>query len=139
MKPAIIFPDAMKAVVDVIRQQLTQTSLPVAQSATVGTRVPVTTAAERSSLPYVLVRLDGSALNRQVDEVASIRIAIWHTTEANGLALAQIIRALLLAYPGDNSIRAINPLTGPIPTSDPESGDPLSSFTVAVRLRPSNL
>lgn len=139
MKQAIVFPDAMLATVTVLRTRLATLSQTYAAGVTVGTKVPADKSLNKTHLPYILVRLDGSTLRQQVDEEATVRISVWHTTEAKGLALAQACRALLLSYGGGTDIRVITPLTGPIPTSDPESGDPLSSFTVAVRLRPSTL
>lgn len=139
MKPAIIFPDAMLAVVEVLRDKLDHVDQAYAQGVTVGTRVPNDKSIDAPSLPYVMVRLDGSSLTQRVDEEALIRIAVWHTSESKGISLAQAARAVLLAYEGGQKIRVINPLTGPVPTSDPESGEPLSSFTVAVKLRPTNL
>lgn len=137
MKPMIIFPDAMLAVVETLRDRLEM--IEQGAGVKVGTKVPFDRSLDKSNLPYVLVRLDGSTLSRQVDESATVRVSIWHTTEAKGLALAQACRALLLSYEGGAKIRVITPLTGATPSSDPESGDPLSSFTVAVRLRPSTL
>lgn len=137
MKPLIVFPDAMLAVVETLRDRLEM--IDEGAQVTVGTKVAFDRSLDKSNLPYVLVRLDGSTLSRQVDEEATVRVSVWHSTEAKGLALAQACRALLLSYEGGAKIRVITPLTGAIPTSDPESGDPLSSFTVAVRLRPSTL
>lgn len=140
MKPRVVFPDPMLAVVNILRTRLA--SLPssaAATGATVGTRVPVDKTLDKTYLPFILVRLDGSTLNHRVDEEATIRVSVWHDSEAKGIALAQACRAILLSYEGGSEIRVATPLTGVIPTSDPESGDPLSSFTVAVRLRPSTL
>ena len=139
MKPAIIFPDAMLAVVEVLRDKLDNLDPSYAAGVTVGTKVPNDKSIDAPQLPYVMVRLDGSSLTQRVDEEATIRVAVWHTSEALGLALAQAARAVLLAFEGSAKIRVINPLSGVIPTSDPESGEPLSSFNVAVKLRPTNL
>lgn len=139
MKPRIIFPDAQLAVVTLLRTLLTPLSQNYTLGFTVGTKVPDNRSIDKSYLPYILVRLDGSLTNHRVDEDATIRISVWHKTEAQGLALAQACRALLTSYEGGSQIRVITPLTGPVPTSDPESGDPLSSFTVSVRLKPSTL
>lgn len=139
MKPTLIFPDAMLAVIEVLRDKLADVDASYAQGFKVGTKVPNDKSLDAPSLPYILVRLDGSTLTQQVNEEASIRISVWHKTEAKGLALAQAARAVLLSYEGGAKIRVINPLTGVIPTSDPESGEPLSSFTVAAKLRPTNL
>lgn len=139
MKPTIIFPDAMLAVVEVLRDRLELVDQTYVEGFTVGTKVPADKSLDKRVLPYILVRLDGSTLTQQVNEEATIRISVWHSTEAKGIALAQACRALLLSYGGGAKIRVIQPLTGTIPSSDPESGDPLSSFTVAVSLRPFTL
>ena len=139
MKPTIIFRDAMLAVIEVLKSKLDTVSSEYVTTYTIGTRVPGDKSLDKSTLPYILVRLDGSSLSKVVDEEATIRVAVWHSSEAKGLQLAQVIRALLLSYEGDSKIRAIQSLTGTVPASDPESGDPLSSFTVAVRLRPITL
>lgn len=139
MKPAIIFPDAMLAVIEALKLKLDLVSNEYVTNYTIGTRVPGDKSLDKSTLPYILVRLDGSTLSRVVDETATVRVAVWHISESKGLALAGVLRALLLSYEGDSKIRAIQSLTGIIPSSDPESGDPLSSFTVAVHLRPLTL
>jgi hypothetical protein len=139
MKPTIIFPDPMLAVVEVLRDRLEMVDQTYVEGFTVGTKVPADKSIDKKFLPYILVRLDGSTLTQQVNEEATIRISVWHRTEAQGIALAQACRALLLSYGGGAKIRVTKPLTGTIPSSDPESGDPLSSFTVAVVLRPSTL
>lgn len=139
MKPSIIFPDAQLAVVETLRERLEMVDQSYVAGFTVGTKIASDRSLDNPSLPYILVRLDGSSLTQRVDEEATVRVAVWHTSEAQGLALAQACRALLLSYEGGAKIRVITPLSGAVPTSDPESGDPLSSFTVAVRLRPSTL
>lgn len=139
MKPAITFPDAMLAVVETLRDRLELVDQAYVTGVSVGTKVPTDKSLDKKQLPYVLVRLDGSSLAHQVNEEATIRVSVWHSTEAKGIALAQACRALLLSFEGDARIRVIKPLSGVIPTSDPESGDPLSTFTVAVSLRPFNL
>lgn len=139
MKPRIIFPDAQLAIVTLLREQLATLDFTYVDGFTVGTKVPGDKSLDDSHLPYILVRLDGALTSKRVDEDATIRISVWHKTEAQGLALAQACRALLTSYEGGSTIRVITSLTGPVPTSDPESGDPLSTFTVAVRLRPTTL
>lgn len=139
MKPIITFPDAMLAVVEALRDRLELVDQAYAQGTTVGTKVPTDKSLDKKHVPYILVRLDGSTLTQQVNEEATIRVSVWHSTEAKGIALAQACRALLLSFEGNAQIRVCKPLSGVIPTSDPESGDPLSSFTVAVSLRPLTL
>lgn len=129
----------MLAVIEALKIKLELVSSEHVTTYTIGTRIPGDKSLDKASLPYILIRLDGSTLDRVVDETATIRVAVWHTSEAKGLALCQVLRALLLSYEGDSKIRAVQSLTGTIPASDPESGDPLSSFTVAVHLRPITL
>lgn len=90
-------------------------------------------------LPYVAIRLDRSVPRLRVLQTATIRVSVWHTSEALGLALAQSLHAVLLAYAGGDAIRNVGELAGPVPTEDPDTGAPLSFFTVAARLRPTPL
>jgi hypothetical protein len=138
-KPLVVFPDAQLAVVQLLRTKLAARTDSVATGAVVGTMMPDGKEPSPRSAPYIMVRLDGTSTRYPVDETADMRVAVWHSSEAKSLALAQLCRALLLAHAGSEQIRVVSPLTGPIPASDPESGDPLSSFTVAVRLRPNPL
>lgn len=126
---AVTFPDAMAAVLAILR--------PVMPTIAFGNVQPE----DRTDrpVPYVMVRLDGTTTDYPVNETATIRVAVWHRTEAEGLALIQAIRAVLCSYPGGSEVRSIRPLTGPLPTLDPDTGSPLSSITVAVRLRPTSL
>jgi hypothetical protein len=138
-KPLVVFPDAQLAIVELLRAELADRTESFAGNAVVGTIMPNGDDPNPKSAPYIMVRLDGTSTRYPVDETADIRVAVWHSSEAKSLALAQLCRALLLAHAGSQTIRVVTPLTGPIPASDPESGDPLSSFTVAARLRPNPL
>lgn len=132
MKPAVIFPDPMLAALTVLRS--------AHFDVTFGTRLPDDFAPDdKPQLPYAVVRVDNVSTRYPVVEQATVRVSVWHNDDAAGLALAQRLRATLLAYPGDTDVRSFAVLTGPVPTSDPESGDPLSYFTVAARLRPTTL
>lgn len=126
---AVTFPDAMLAVLNIIR--------PVMPTVRFGTALFQDT--PDKPVPYVMVRLDGSATSYPVVETATIRLSVWHKTEAEALALAQQLRGVLCGYPGGSHVRSIAPLAGAIPTLDPDNGLPLSSFTVAARLRPTTL
>lgn len=137
MRPTILYPDPMLAAVAIVRSLLSSREEPEASGVTVGTRVPRSGA---PPLPFVLVRSDGNVSGaNQAEERASIRLSIWHRSEEEGIALASLARALLLAYPGGPDVRSFGRLTGPIPSEDPETGAPLSYFTVAARLRPTTL
>lgn len=135
----IIFPDAMLSVIEYLRPRLESNTDPLFNSISVGTRIPYQRSESNPSLPFVLVRLDGSVLNYRVDEVATIRIAIWHKSEDKAIALAQRVRAILLDFVSGEKIRTISSLGGISSASDPESETPFSVFTVAVRLRPQTI
>jgi hypothetical protein len=135
-KPTILYPDGMKAAIVAVRSVLSGRSEPYASGVTVSAKVP---RPGTPPTPFVLIRLDGTAGTSPLAERATIRASVWHDSEEDGLALANLLRALLLAYPGDGSLHGFSRLTGPIPTEDPESGRPLTYFTVAARLRPETL
>jgi hypothetical protein len=88
------------------------------------------------TLPYVRVSVDSTAIPWQVQETVNARIAVWHDTEAEGELLARRLRSLLLAFPGNAAMRRPLPGTGPTSTTDPDTGRPLSAFTITARLRP---
>lgn len=131
---SVVFPDPMLAAVTYLRTALAARSETVADGALVGTRLPTD-----GQLPYVSVRLQGASLDYRIAETASLRVTVWHTSEARALALAQLCRALLLAHPGDSDVRNYSPGTGPFPAADPDNGDALASFTVAARMRPTTI
>lgn len=127
--PLTTFPDSQLAIIELLRAQLDA-------SVTVSARVPGTQSLDASSLPLVVVRLDAAELKYPVLETVTIRVSVWHSSELDALALAQAARAELLSYGGGSKVRAILPGSGPIPTTDPESGDSVAFFTVSAYMRP---
>lgn len=94
------------------------------------------------ALPYVAVKIDGTRVRagaNRTDREASLRVSVWHSTEAKSLALAEKVLAILAAFEGDANVRKFQERTAPLPTTDPDSGSPLSFFIVAARLRPTTL
>ena len=132
-RPLVTFPDARMTTLAVLRASDRLTGVEF------GTKPYDVEAADPPALPYAAVALDGARGQWPVVQVATIRVSVWHETEAEGEALAALVRAVLLAYSGDTDVRSFGELTGPIPTTDPDSGGPLSFFTVAARLRPITL
>lgn len=139
MKPAVVFPDARKATLDVIRAAL-PAYVEGLTASNFGTILPDVEETGGPPLPYVYVAHDGTPSSRYVvTESATIRVVVWHGSDDRALALAQVVRALLLSYEGGPDVRSFGRLAGPLPTTDPASGSPLAYFTVAARLRPSTL
>ncbi|UIW13265.1 tail terminator [Arthrobacter phage Crewmate] len=128
----ILFPDPQKAVVDVLKLVLMGRPEAVAQGVKVSTKPPSGTA---PTLPYVQVRSDGRFRDARLNGRASVRIIVWHEDEGLGEELAGLCEALLLAATSPE-IRGFSPLTGPMPTGDPDTGAPMSYFTLSARLRP---
>lgn len=135
MTESFAFPDAMAEVASILRDVLTDSENDEAEGATVGTSIPWTRGNGAPELPYVLVRHDGARIQQRVVENVTIRVAVYHRTEYLGHALAQLCRRILVEHSG-GAVRGIRPLTGPFMTSDPDSGSPLSFFTISVRTRP---
>lgn len=137
MDTAILFPDAQRAARDLLRALLAGRSEPEAAGVTVSTR-GLPGADEDRSLPYVQVRSDGKFRNSRLDGRATIRVIVWHTDEGLAEDLAALCEALILAATSTD-IRSVSPVAGPIPTGDPDTGLPLSFFTITARLRPRQL
>jgi hypothetical protein len=128
---AVSFPDPQLAVRDLLRAICASRTEPYATGATVSTKPP----AENQALPYVQVRSDGRFRDARLNGRASVRVLVWHKDEGLGEELAGLLEALLLSS-ASADIRGFSPLTGPIPTGDPDTGAPLSYFTLTARLRP---
>lgn len=133
-EPIITFPDPQRAVRDLLRVLLAGRTEAVAAGATVSVKPP----AEDANLPYVQVRSDGRFRDSRLNGRSSVRVIVWHRDEGLGEELAGLCEALLLASTSAE-IRAVSPLTGPIPTGDPDTGAPMSYFTITARLRPAQL
>lgn len=135
---AVRFPDGQRAGRDLLRTLLTGRPEPEAAGlvpANVSTRVPSGAAVPK---PYVMVRVDDAGRDSRLNGYAVLRVTVWHRDEGLALSLASLCEALLLDARGAE-VRAVSPVTSPIPTTDPDSGDPLAFFRVTARLRPQNL
>ncbi len=137
MTDAVVFPDPRRSVRDLLKVLLEPREEAYALGATVSTKEPQGTD-EAPVLPYVQVRSDGRFRNSRLDGRATIRVLVWHKDEGLGEDLAGLCEALLLAN-SSAAVRGFTPVSGPIPTKDPDTGEPLSFFTLTARLRPANL
>ncbi|MFD6638327.1 hypothetical protein ACFWDN_21200 [Micromonospora chalcea] len=88
------------------------------------------------ALPYGLVASDGVTVAQRVTATAAVRVAVWGEDDASGYDLAEDLHAALLAYEGGPHVFGFRPQLGPIPTTDPDTGRPMTYFTVRARLRP---
>lgn len=88
------------------------------------------------ALPYALVACDGTFVAQRVTATATVRVAVWAEDDAAGYDLAEGLHAYLLAYEGGPHVAGFGAQTGPLPTDDPDTGRPMSYFTVRARLRP---
>jgi hypothetical protein len=137
LKPIITFPDPQLAVRNLLRTLLAGRTELEALGATVSTEgLPGDD--EARPLPYIQVRSDGKYRDSRQDGRATVRVLVYHRDEGLGEALAALCEALLLsAYSAE--IRGSTSVTGPIPAGDPETGLPLSFFTITARLQPRQL
>lgn len=136
---AIAFPRATPAVRDLIRRLLDNRPESWAQGVTVSTKLPPTSSDEDPGIPRIAVRSDGRFRDSRLNGRASIRVLVWHRDEGLGEELAVLLEGLLLASSVPGVIRGFGPLIGPQSTTDPDTGNPLTYFTVTARLVPSNL
>lgn len=134
MSLLITFPDVMLHATTMLRAALAARTEDYADGVTVGTIMP-----RDGDIPFVMVRQEGQTIAQRVDAEATVRVSVWHTSEARALALAGLCQALMLAHVGDGEVRLYSPVSGPFPASDPDNGNPIASFTVAARLRPITL
>jgi hypothetical protein len=135
VKPSVVFPDAILAALEVLRAQVPG-HVP---GAAFGTAAPSVQRTGDLKAPYGMVALDAVFGQYPVHQSATIRVVAYGTTEAQTLALAQICRTVLLTHEGGGAARSFGELTGPIPSSDPDTGAPVAYFTVAARMRPTPL
>ncbi|MFD0044743.1 hypothetical protein ACFVGV_06085 [Pseudarthrobacter scleromae] len=131
---AVVFPDPRRAVRDLLKVLLAARSEPYAQGVTVSTKAPTSSA----PLPFVQVKSDGRFRDSRLNGRATVRVLVYHRDEGLGEDLAGLAEALLLES-SSPQVRGFSPISGPLPTADPDTGAPLSFFTITARLTPANL
>lgn len=130
---AVVFPDPQPAVVALARSLLAPRSEPFAAGVTVSSKPR-----PEGVKPYVQVRSEGRFRDARLNGRATIRLRVWHDDEGSGEALAALLEALLLDASSE-VVRGFSSVSGPLPTDDPDTGEPLSFLTLTARLRPGNL
>lgn len=88
------------------------------------------------ALPYAMVAADGTFIRQRATATATVRVTVWAETDAAGYALADDLHADLLAWEGGPGVLGFRPQSGPLPTDDPDTGRPMTFFSVRARLRP---
>ena len=130
MKPLAVPPDVEHVVVDYLSAAL----LARGQDVTCAPTVPATWAPGTKA--HVQVGHDGTPeVIYPIIDRASIRITVWATTTTAAKALAALAQGLMLSHPGSPEVGSVRPLTGVLPTRDPDTGAALASVSVQVNLR----
>jgi hypothetical protein len=137
MDTPIGFPDPRAAIRDLLRDLLAKRDDDYVAGVTVSVKDPPQ-ADEVPVSPYIQIISDGRYRDSRLNGRATIRVLVWHSDDGLGERLASLCEGLLLAA-SSRDIRSISPLVGPIPTGDPDTGLPMSYFTITARLRPINL
>lgn len=135
VKTAVTFPDPILATLEVLRAKAPG----YVPGTTFGTVPPSVQREGDRKAPYGMVALDAVSGQYPVHQSATVRVVAYGVTETQALALAQILRAVLLVHEGTGPARSFGELTGPIPSTDPDTGAPIAYFTVAARMRPTPL
>lgn len=130
MTTAVAFPDAPAVVASYVRAELARR----ADAAHVGTKVP----APRPARLVFIHRGGGTVENRIVD-AAQLNFECFDTEPGDAMALAQIVRGLVLALAGKIIDGAVfyrtDEIGGPGELPDPVSNLPRVVFTEQVRIR----
>lgn len=135
-KPLVVFGDATAAVIDLLGERLAARVESFTDGVALGSRVPRNRSTDVPHLPFVLVALDATSdIQYPINAVATIRVTVWHVSDAAAHDLAQLCQGLLLTYPGGDVLRGIRPGLGILPAVDPGSGVALASLTVLANVR----
>ena len=126
MAPVITYPDAVALALPYLRTALADPTVTVAAS------VPSTRPAK---LVY-LRRAGGTDRVHHILDRPRIDVQVWHSSEFAALALADLVRAHLLAAPGlVAGVSRASTFLGPTPIPDPESDTPRALLTVEWQVR----
>lgn len=91
------------------------------------------------TLPYLMVALDDGETRYPVTSDALLRLTVWAAEDWRALEIGQIARAILRDHRGSKVRSYGDPATVPIPSTDPDSGQPLAIQTITARLKPERL
>lgn len=134
----VTFPDAVLETLKVLRAELPG-YVETADVDCGSLQVEDATQSPDVSLPYLGVFLDDDDTRYPVTSEALLRLTVWAAEEWRALEIGKIARAVLRDHRGATVRSYGDPSTGPIPSSDPDSGQPLATQTITARLKPTNL
>lgn len=140
-KPLVVFPDAERLVVELLEDEGVGDELVVVDDfepgVTVGVGVPDGWTPEGSP-PHLEVAWDGTPLEAHpVVAFATIRVVARAASTTVAKRLAALAQGLLLAHRGGSGIAGCSPLTGVLPSRDPDTRAELAAITVRVKVRAS--
>lgn len=129
MKTLAVPPDAEHVVIDYLTTALAARG----QDVTCGVNIPTTWAT--GTKPHVQVGHDGTPIvEYPILWRASVRVTCWASSTTTAKSLAALCFALLCSHPGSLEVGSVRPLTGTLPTKDPDTGAQLASVSVQVNL-----
>jgi hypothetical protein len=134
-RPQVTFPDAQRAVVDLLTELLDDAG----ETVTVAVGVP--NGWKPGTTSHLEVASDGTPDQTwPVVAYPTIRIVARASTTTEAKRLAALAEGLLVAYGGGDTISTIRPLTGVLPARDDQTNAEIASVTlrVAVRSEPAN-
>ena len=127
MVEVIAFPSAEAIFVSYVSARLAARAI----TATVATKVPAT----RPDQLVKIRRIGGTSVNMVMD-APMVVFDCWAPTEIDAEALACVVRAEVLAMPGQSdSCAHVYEVGGPVNQPDPDSNSPRYVFTVVAHLR----
>jgi hypothetical protein len=127
MVEVIAFPSAEAIAVGYVRSRLTDRGV----AATVATKVPAVRPAY-----LVKVRRIGGVTANLVTDAPMLVFDCWAPTEIAAEDLSRVVRAEILAMPGQSdSCTHVDEVGGPVNQPDPDSNSPRYVFTVIIHIR----
>jgi hypothetical protein len=127
MAEVIAFPSAEAVAVGYVKARLTARAI----TATVATKVPAVRPAQ-----LVKVRRIGGTTANIVTDAPMLVFDCWAPTEIAAEDLARVVRAEVMAMPGQSDVCThVVEVGGPVNQPDPDSNSPRYVFTVIIHLR----
>lgn len=128
--PLVTFYDPVKVGLDILRGAFAVAEPTVEISA----KAPEGSTGKRVT-PLLLVIHGGATTRYPFDERTVLRLSVIAGSPFEANRLVGLARAYLTAHT-DARIRAVEQVSGPVITRDPDTGEPIATVSVAVHARP---